>query len=143
MTEPRQLRIALLTSTRERCGIAAYSRALAGALAEHVALHVVPVDRQPSTPESLERLNAADVIHIQHEYSFWGSALPGRSRFPALLAALRRPYLLTAHTIAPAAEVLGADPGAPGWRAAARRWATGLSALRGFIEVSPFEGAAG
>src|SRR3712207_5467710 len=100
-TEHR-LHVTLLTSTRERCGIGDYARALAAALAREVELDVVPVDPQPPPAAALERLNRADLIHIQHEYSFWGSALPGRSRFPALVAGLRRPWVITAHTVAAA-----------------------------------------
>ena len=75
--------------------------------------------------------NDADLIHIQHEYSFWGSALPGRSRFPALVRRLRRPWILTAHTVAPAAEVLGIPAAGGGWRAGAKRLVARIPGVRG------------
>src|SRR5262245_24606515 len=106
--------VAMLTSTGERCGIAAYSRALAEALGGKVELEVVPVEEGVS-PAALARLNGAELVHIQHEYSFWGSALPGRSRLPELVAGLRRPQIMTAHTVAPAEEILDVAK-VGGWR---------------------------
>ena len=133
-----RLRLALLTSASPRCGIAAYSDRLVEALRPHVEVDVVPV----SLPfdESLSRLNAADLVHIQHEYSFWGSALPGKSRFPDLLSHLDRPWVVTAHTVAPAEEVLGLVS-TVGWRAVAKRLGLHALGLRRFVEVLPFLGA--
>ncbi|HTE20494.1 MAG TPA: hypothetical protein VK689_19175, partial [Armatimonadota bacterium] len=63
------------TSWETRCGIASYTGALVEALRQRgVAVDVVPVpytDRDPGTmAETLARLNRADVIHVQHEYTF-------------------------------------------------------------------------
>jgi glycosyltransferase involved in cell wall biosynthesis len=142
MTTERPLRVAMLASTRERCGIAAYSRALADALAGRVDLDLVPLDPQPLTPDAVDRLNAAQLIHIQHEYSFWGSALPGRSRFDEVLRVLRRPWVLTAHTVAPAEEVLNLAPADGRWRAAMKRLGVRLPGVRRFVEQAPFWDAA-
>ncbi|MBI3909622.1 MAG: glycosyltransferase family 4 protein [Armatimonadetes bacterium] len=137
--QDRPLRIALLTSTRERCGIAEYSRHLAAALARLVALDVVPVDPQPLTPDTFARLNAADVIHLQHEYSFFGSALPGRSLLPRLLRPLRRPWVVTAHTVGRAEEILGVAR--TGWRSMAKRLALRARWVRWYVEAGPFASA--
>lgn len=135
------MRLALVTSTRERCGIAAYSRALAAALSPRLDLDVVPIDPQPLGADAIARLNAADLVHLQHEYSFWGSALPGRSRLPRLLAALKRPHVMTAHTVAPAAAVLDVVA-TGGWRGTLKGAGLRLPAVRHFVEVAPFESAA-
>jgi glycosyltransferase involved in cell wall biosynthesis len=139
--EAKPMRLALITSTGERCGIAAYSRALVEALGDRVALEVLPVEALPGDRAALERANAAELIHLQHEYSFWGSALPGRSRFPGLLAALQRPLVMTAHTVAPAEEILDVAGSGGGWRGAVKRLGVGLAAVRRFVEVEPFRSA--
>src|SRR5581483_670239 len=72
--------VAMLTTAGERCGIAAYSAALVAALRTRpdTQVHVVPIlaGEQPSAHYEAQaaQLNAlkADVVHIQHEFSFWG-----------------------------------------------------------------------
>lgn len=137
----RPLRVALLTSTRERCGVAEYSRHLAAALRRLVSLDTIPVEPLPLDRSTISRINAADVVHLQHEYSFFGSALPGRSRLPAVLRAIERPCVITAHTVAPAEQVVGMETTA-GWRRLAKWCLLRSRRLRRSIEVGPFLGAA-
>lgn len=72
------MKVTMLTTTGERCGIAAYSRALVKALWEFVEVEVEPIEEGKHTAEhhrtQADRLNMADVVHIQHEYSFWGAS---------------------------------------------------------------------
>src|SRR5260370_14474282 len=44
------------------------------------------------------RLNDADVIHVQHEYAYWGGMAPDTGYF-AFMAALRRPVVMTVHEL--------------------------------------------
>ncbi|HET6456409.1 MAG TPA: glycosyltransferase [Armatimonadota bacterium] len=106
------MKVGMLTSVGDRCGIAEYSQDLADGLRKLVDLDVVAVwDR--SSPwnaylaQSTERLNTADVVHIQHEYSFWGSVLPRQNRFFEQVAGIGKPIVLTAHTLDPTTQVLG------------------------------------
>lgn len=104
------MRVALHATIGDRCGIAAYSRGLAEALRGLVELEVVPVEPGRHEPhrysEMAEQLDRADVVHIQHEHSFWGGVLPGRSRWRSLRNALTRPVVVTAHTTYTFAEML-------------------------------------
>jgi glycosyltransferase involved in cell wall biosynthesis len=98
------MKIAMLTTVGERCGIASYSAQLVASLRAlpDTDVEVVPIDvgEQPDShyEEQARRLNAADVVHIQHEFSFWGFPLPGRSKFAELRRLIDRPLVLTAHT---------------------------------------------
>lgn len=100
------MKIAMLTTVGERCGIASYSAELVASLRAlpDTDVEVVPIDvgEQPDAhyEEQARKLNAPDVdlVHIQHEFSFWGFPLPGRSKFAELRGRIRRPVVLTAHT---------------------------------------------
>src|SRR2546427_9233497 len=107
------MRVALLTSDGERCGIARYSRDLFAALTPLVDGDLVPIDPWPPEGERLERLRAADIVHLQHEYSFWGTAFPPPRGYYEGLERFRRPgrLVITAHTVAKAEMIV-----------AARRW---------------------
>lgn len=103
----------MLTTVGERCGIAAYSAALAQPLRGLVDLHVDPIQsgRQSTDHyrDQAERLNAADVIHIQHEHAFWGGILPGHSAFWEMRYLLKKPVVVTAHTTSSLCVLLRVD----------------------------------
>lgn len=100
------MNIAMLTTVGERCGIAAYTSALIGGLRTlpDTSVKVVPITegRQPTAHyiEQARLLNAddVDVIHIQHEHSFWGGVMPRSSAYWELRYLLKKPVVLTAHT---------------------------------------------
>jgi len=46
-----------------------------------------------------QALNAGEVIHVQHSYAFFGGMKPWRRGWQALLAAVRRPLVVTIHEI--------------------------------------------
>ena len=100
------MKIAMLTTVGQRCGIAAYSAQLVASLRAlpDTDVEIVPiaVGEQPAShyEEQARALNApdVDVVHIQHEFSFWGFPTPGRSRFAELRRLIERPVVLTAHT---------------------------------------------
>lgn len=100
------MRVALLTSWGERCGIGAHSRYLhqaLEALPEPPELSVVPTSFRPS-PRHVYRamgavLSAAEVAHVQHSYAFFGGMHPLRNGWGALANAVRSPLLLTLHEL--------------------------------------------
>src|SRR5947209_2879177 len=133
------MRVALLTSDRERCRIARYSRDLHAALSGLVNADLIPIHPWPPEGERLERLRAADVVHLQHEYSFWGTAFPPPRAYFEGLERFRRPgrLVITAHTVADAETVVAAR--GPGLKPRLKRLALCLRpGLRREIEAGPF-----
>ncbi len=108
------MKIAMYTTTGERCGIASYTRDLVSALRAlpQTEVEVVPIIEGKQTlehyTEIAKKLNASDidVIHIQHEHSFWGGILPKASAFWQMRYLLKKPLVLTAHTTYSLAEML-------------------------------------
>jgi glycosyltransferase involved in cell wall biosynthesis len=100
----------MLTSVGDRCGIAAYTRSLVAALEGMVEVSVEPIQvgKRPAEHyrDQATRLNRADVIHIQHEHSFWGGILPNQSAFWVLRYLLDKPVVVTAHTTTSLADLL-------------------------------------
>ena len=132
------------TSTGDHCGIASYTASLmAGWRATgEVDLDVVNVpydDRTEATRDRLlAQLNAADLVHIQHEYSFFGGILPGHSSLPAYLAGLRVPHVMTGHTTLAAHELLRADAELRLLRRIAKRALAAWPPWRDSVEASPY-----
>jgi glycosyltransferase involved in cell wall biosynthesis len=100
------MKIAMLTSVGEGCGIAAYTAALVDGLRTltdtDVVVVPISVGRQPTAHyiEQAKQLNAADidVVHIQHEHSFWGGIMPRASAFWEMRYLIKKPVVITAHT---------------------------------------------
>jgi glycosyltransferase involved in cell wall biosynthesis len=107
------MKVAWVTSWDRQCGIAEYSKGLWDDMAR--ALHaqgdsatVVSLDEFPSADALLRRLKelAPDLIHFQHEYSFFGGKNPPRYFFPRLVKSIRialpsARLIATAHTVLP------------------------------------------
>jgi glycosyltransferase involved in cell wall biosynthesis len=97
------MRIQMFTSWQVRCGIAAYSAHLVDGLRQlpDTQVTVVPFDRQAHPRADYVRwgqeMNAGEVAHIQHEYSFFGYRLPWRNQFSPFVAQIRRPLVITRH----------------------------------------------
>lgn len=104
----------MLTTTGPRCGIAAYTRALVEGFADipDTEILVVPIEEGKQSLDhyraQAEILNGAgvDVIHIQHEHSFWGGVMPRASAFWEMRYLLKKPVVLTAHTTTALADLL-------------------------------------
>ena len=81
--------VGMVTSWRERCGIAAYTEKLVAALGDKVEVRVIPPPRTQTEDAALEAVaaagNACDVIHIQHEYTFFNGLLPRATTFFTIL----------------------------------------------------------
>ena len=108
------MKVGMLTSCERLCGVAQYSRDLCASLGALVDLEIVATWHPPEPwnaylPRSIERLNRCNVVHIQHEYSFWGSMLPGRNHYFAHMSQISRPKVLTAHTLDLAKDMLLRD----------------------------------
>lgn len=140
------MKIAMLTTTGDRCGIAAYTRALVGGLRtlEGVEVEVVPITEGKQPTEhyiaQAERLNApdVDVVHIQHEYSFWGSVLPRRWGYWELRYLLKKPVVLTAHTTYSLEDLLHVKTERRPHRLLAKKLLLRNQAYREGVEIAPF-----
>jgi glycosyltransferase involved in cell wall biosynthesis len=92
------------TTTGPRCGIADYAQALTAALAPHAEIATVPLLPGRLSPAATvaagRRLSRNDVAHLQHTYSFFGvDALTYTVAIRLLFASIRKPAVLTAHTV--------------------------------------------
>ncbi|MHB1456708.1 MAG: glycosyltransferase [Armatimonadota bacterium] len=107
------MKIGMLTSVDERCGIAHYSNDLCAGFGPEVQVDTVSVysirDPWPHyIAQSSERLNKCDVVHIQHDYAFWGSILPRKSKYFAHMKSIKCPKIITAHTLDTVASMFAA-----------------------------------
>lgn len=97
------MRVTMFTSWQVRCGIADYSAHLVEALngLGDVLVSVTAFDHQPHPRSDYvawgRQMNAGDLAHIQHEYSFFGYRLPWRNHYPALVAQIHTPLVITRH----------------------------------------------
>ena len=98
------MKVALLTTWEKKCGIADYSSALAKELKKLVELEIVPVKacpewEQENIDQLAAKLNAYDLIHIQHAYSFFGGTLSRYNKFRELIGKLTKPFVITLHEV--------------------------------------------
>lgn len=104
------MKVAMYTTVGNLCGIAQYTRELVAALDEFADVVVEPIEPGRQSDEhyhaQADRLNQADVVHIQHEHSFWGGILPGHSAFWTIRYLIRKPVVVTAHTTTSLAKLL-------------------------------------
>ena len=110
----KKLKVAMYTTIGDHCGIAVYTRDLTSALCAlpDVEIVTVPITEGKQDlahyTEIAERLNAPDIdlIHLQHEHSFWGNVMPNGSAFWEMRYLLKKPLVLTAHTTYSLAQML-------------------------------------
>ena len=95
------MRVTFAATWNSACGIAAYSRSLVAELVKHAEVEVVSLDPDCRLPldQLAERLNQGDVIHIQHQYPFFGGMALHRNWFRRLLKRLRKPVIVTVHEL--------------------------------------------
>lgn len=141
------MRVAMITSCAERCGIAAYSTALLAALSDHADVDRIPVPGDETDEKTIvalaERANSADLIHIQHEFTFFNGYLPGQTTLFQLARRLRRPRVLTAHSVLPLEALMHvADERRPA-RRLVKRALTFHPGLRRAVEREPYAFADG
>lgn len=131
-----------------RCGIASYTADLIAALRQcesdlEVDLVEAPyLDRDPAAfRERLRLLNAADVVHIQHEYTFFGGIKPGASSLPGYLQRIERPIVMTPHTVFSARELLRVDQETRPRQRLAKELLSRIPRYRRTVELVPFAAA--
>jgi len=136
------MKVTMLTTTGDRCGIAAYSRSLVEALREFVEVEVEPIQVGKQPPEHYRaqaaRLNRADVVHVQHEHSFWGGILPNQSAFWVLRYLIEKPFVITAHTTYALAELLRVKEERRPLHRIAKELLLRRRAYRDSVEIAPF-----
>ena len=143
------MNIAMLTSIGDRCGIASYTRALVEGLQslKDTTVQVVPITegKQPRDHyiAQAELLNAehVDVVHIQHEHSFWGGILPGKSAYWDLRYLVKKPVVLTAHTTYSLAQLLKAKEERRPHKWLAKQMLLRNTSYRDSVETAPFVAA--
>jgi glycosyltransferase involved in cell wall biosynthesis len=97
------MRVRIFTSWQVRCGIADYTAHLVSGLEQlpDTSVAVVPYDRLVHPRADYVRwgqaMNAGQVAHIQHEYSFFGYRVPWRNQFGPFVAQIQRPLVITRH----------------------------------------------
>jgi glycosyltransferase involved in cell wall biosynthesis len=136
------MKVAMLTTVGDRCGIAAYTRSLVEALNEFADVTVEPIQegKQPLShyQTQAERLNQADVVHIQHEHSFWGGILPNKSAFWNLRYLIEKPVVLTAHTTTALSDLLKLREERRPIHRLAKQMLIWRSGYRDSVETAPF-----
>src|SRR5512143_1934712 len=86
------MRVSMVAPTRIQCGIVDYTTYLVAALNGQVDVcGVYDPARYPSAEDD------ADIVHIQHQYFFFGGVAPWKNRFAAFAKSLRKPAVMTAH----------------------------------------------
>jgi len=138
----KRLQVAMLTSVGDRCGIAAYTRSLIESLDEFVDVTVEPIHEgrqsQEHYEDQAERLNRADVVHIQHEHSFWGGIMPNHSAFWNLRYLIKKPVVITAHTTTSLRNLLKVSTERRPLHRIAKELLIRRRAYRESVETAPF-----
>lgn len=102
MTKSKPFTISMITTWHDQCGIADYARALVGQLQNHAEIRVIELKKAGNTKASLNQIgleaNQSDIVHIQHEYAFFGGLMPWQNNAHHLLRVIKRPIMMTAHT---------------------------------------------
>lgn len=132
----------MITTIGPTCGIAAYTKELIAALRDLADVDAVPITVGRQSVEhyrnQAERLNQADVVHIQHEHSFWGGILPGRSAYWDLRYLIKKPLVITAHTTSSLAEMLRINTERRPHKWLVKRLLLFNKSYRDSIEAAPF-----
>lgn len=136
--QPGRMRVGMHTTVGPRCGIADYTRALSAALAPHAEITTVPIHPARLNPLAVlaagVRLGRHDVAHIQHTYSFFGvDQLTYTLLVRLLLASIRAPLVLTAHTIR--------EPGPTRYDGGLGSWLANLAEAPRWLDVETFRSA--
>ncbi|MBN1595781.1 glycosyltransferase family 4 protein [candidate division FCPU426 bacterium] len=136
------MKIAMLTSWEQPCGIADYARALVKSLEPLLTVKVVPIDRGQKQAAYFRHLgqagNDCDLVHIQHEYIFFGGRDPWNYYWPDILREIRVPLVVTSHTW------LTAFSGGPIWKRTLRSMRDALYGWLGwnqYLETGQFKQA--
>ena len=139
------MRIAMLTPM-DGSDVAEYARRLAAGLEALGGCDVerVPIEAGRQSRESYLRqgeiCNAPgiDAVHIQYRPEFWGPIAPGNTAFWELRYSLKKPVVLTAHTIAPLEELLEIPAPRSAFFGLQKQIWRFNAAFRDSVEIAPF-----
>ncbi|MCD4812896.1 glycosyltransferase [bacterium] len=96
------MKIAMLTTWSEPCGIADYAKGLVAALKPQAAVDVIEIKHGRHKRDYFRKLGQAcvgyDLVHIQHEYVFFGGRDPWNADWKELIRHIKVPYIVTVHT---------------------------------------------
>lgn len=102
--------VAMVTPWNVQCGNAIYAEHLVGELKNFCNIKIIPLDPEicKSSQKKIKKFlcglaqeaNTSDIIHIQHEYSFFGQTLDqSELNFMFFLGLLKKPKVVTFHTV--------------------------------------------
>ncbi len=95
------MNVSFATTWDSRCGIAVYSRSLVAELRKTVDVRIISLD--PDAVRSPIRLaaemNEADIVHIQHQYPFFGGMAVYRNTLRQVVTKLKKPLVMTVHEL--------------------------------------------
>jgi glycosyltransferase involved in cell wall biosynthesis len=142
------MKVSMFTSWQVKCGIADYASHLVAALdqLDDTRVEVVPFDRQAHPRADYVRwgqqMNAGDVAHIQHEFSFFGYLLPWRNHFGPFVQQIHKPLVITQHvTFDGPLQVPGQGVKHAAWRAKWWLYNTGLGPYARQLNKDTFDRA--
>jgi len=139
------VKVAFWTPPPAPSGVGAYAAHLAEALRPHVDVRIVPApfgERDPAAvAETLAQLNDADLVHIQHDYPFWGGFAPGAGLL-SYYRRLKAPRVVTAHNTRRAGDLLRVADEPRRRQRLAKGLLSSLPRYRSRLEREPFAGAA-
>ena len=139
------MRIAMLTPT-DGGEVAEYARRMIAGLEARgdCEVEIVPILSGRQSRESYLRqgeiCNAPeiDAAHIQYRPEFWGQIAPGNSAFWELRYALKKPVVLTAHTVASLEELLETAARRSPFSSLQKQLWRRNAAFRDSLEIAPF-----
>ena len=88
----RSIRVTMVSPSRAECGVSDYTKYLTDELKARVDLLGVvdPTDYRGAT-------DGADIVHIQHQYFFFGGIAPWKNRFRSFARTLTTAAVMTVH----------------------------------------------
>jgi len=102
MANDKRLALTMVTTWNDPCGIADYSKALVRELGKDIDVNIVELKKHQHGKSYFDevgkRANQGDLVHIQHEYAFFGGLDPWQAGFKTMVNHIDKPIVMTAHT---------------------------------------------
>lgn len=91
------MKICVIASTAQRCGIARYTRGYVDALSRLARVWILDAEQAAQHPYTAIRANEADVVHIQYETSHFFSG--NKDRYETICRQIDKPMIVTLHEL--------------------------------------------
>ncbi len=91
------MKICVIGSTAQRCGIARYTSGYVTALSRLAQVWILDAEQVAAHPYTARRANEADVVHIQYETSHFFSG--NRDRYEKICREIDKPIVVTLHEL--------------------------------------------